>query len=410
MQVQRRVLLVTHTAELGGAEIALLRLIDAIDPARFVFSACLFAHGALERELTARGIPVHVVEAADLVRLTRRSVLAPRGIVRRATASARLARRVRALSVTARADVVVANSLKAAMITMPALLGSATPWVWHLHDRLHPDYLPRPLIMLLRTVARVGPRRVVANSEATAATLGRRRSSRVVVAYPGLDPAAFAHPRTPGADGPIGMIGRVSATKGQRQFLDAVEMLEAEGRLADYRIIGAALFEDAAVEQALRERTERTPALQRVHWTGWVAQPARELRALLLCVHASPVPEPFGQVVVEAMAARVPVIATDAGGIREILDADGAARPVAPGVRRSAVGLLVAPADPHALAAAIGWALDYADDLRVMADTARQQALARFPIALTAAVVEQAWREAQESARKKTMGEGGRAR
>ena len=395
-------LLVTHTAEIGGAEIALLRLIDAIDPERFEFAACLFAHGALERELLSRGFAVHVLDAGALGRVTRTQVLALRRIVRTVTGSVRLAWRLHALIGTILPDVVVANSLKAAMITMPAVTGSGRPWVWHLHDRLSADYLPRRLITALRAIARVGPRRIVANSEATAATLGRHRSTRVVVAYPGLDAAAFADPRVPSTAGAIGMIGRVSTTKGQREFLDAVEILDAEGRQEDYRIIGAALFEDGAVEQALRERTARTPALHRVQWTGWVAQPGRALRALRLLVHASPVPEPFGQVVVEAMAAGVPVIATDAGGIREILDPDRTALSLAPGVRRGSAGVLVAPGDPHALAAAIGWALDHPDDTRAMAEAARTQALRRFPIALTAAVVERAWEEPRRLLRRNT--------
>ncbi len=36
-------------------------------------------------------------------------------------------------------------------------------------------------------------------------------------------------------------------------------------------------------------------------------------------MHASTIPEPFGQVVVEAMAAGVPVVAADAGGPAEII-------------------------------------------------------------------------------------------
>lgn len=76
MRQRWRVLLVTHTAEIGGAEIALLRLIDAIDAERFELSACLFARGALERELMARGIVVHLLDADGVDRVTdRKSVV-----------------------------------------------------------------------------------------------------------------------------------------------------------------------------------------------------------------------------------------------------------------------------------------------------------------------------------------------
>jgi len=57
-------------------------------------------------------------------------------------------------------------------------------------------------------------------------------------------------------------------------------------------------------------------------------------------VHASTIPEPFGQVVIEAMAAGVPIIAADAGGPAEV---------VTDGVD----GLLVAMGDVDALAGAL---------------------------------------------------------
>jgi glycosyltransferase involved in cell wall biosynthesis len=50
--------------------------------------------------------------------------------------------------------------------------------------------------------------------------------------------------------------------------------------------------------------------------------------------------EHFGRVIVEAMAMEKPVVATDAGGVPEI-------------VSQGITGLLVPPADPAALAAAI---------------------------------------------------------
>ncbi|GAB6859018.1 glycosyltransferase [Microbacterium xylanilyticum] len=406
MRAPSRVLIVTHAAEIGGAEIALLRLIGAMDPERFDVIVCVFAPGALQRELVSRGIPVVLLESGGISRVTRADAAAARGMTRNAARSLRLARRLRAVIARERADVVVANSLKAAVITGLASVGR--PWVWHLHDRLASDYLARPLVLALRTLARIGPHRVVANSEATAATLGGSRGRRVVVAYPGLTQSAFEDPRPDGATGSIGMVGRVSETKGQRQFLDAMELLAAQGRHEDCRIVGAALFEDGAVERELRDRTRRTPALDAVQWVGWVDDPGRALRELRLLVHASPIPEPFGQVVIEAMAAGVPVIATDAGGVPEILAPDGTTAPIAPGVRRGACGLLVAPGDPVALAAAIGWALDHAAETTEMAAIARAQTRERFPIERAATVVARVWDESRRSAgnpRKKTLSE-----
>jgi glycosyltransferase involved in cell wall biosynthesis len=64
------------------------------------------------------------------------------------------------------------------------------------------------------------------------------------------------------------------------------------------------------------------------------------MRAADVIVHASTLPEPFGRVLVEGMLARRPVIASDAGGVREI-------------VTHGATGVLVPPGDVAALARAV---------------------------------------------------------
>ena len=64
------------------------------------------------------------------------------------------------------------------------------------------------------------------------------------------------------------------------------------------------------------------------------------LAELDVLVHASTLPEPFGQVVIEGMAAGLPVVAAAAGGPLEIVTDD-------------VDGILVPPADPDALATAL---------------------------------------------------------
>jgi glycosyltransferase involved in cell wall biosynthesis len=306
--IPARVVVVSHTADVGGAEIALLRLLRARDRAAFDVSAIVFEEGAFAELLRAEDVPTEVIATAGLSRVTRSEAASSIGAVwRNATGSVATARRVRRVLRQAGADLVVANSLKAAIIVSIARSGRI-PWVWHLHDRLAPDYLPDALVAGLRNLAR-SPRRVVVNSRATARTLGALPAERVVVAYPGLPPEAFAEDRPPGdAEAPtVGIVGRISVTKGQRIFLGAARRVLASVPAARFRIIGGALFEDAGEEEHLRQLAESSPELRgSVEWTGWVADTRSELLRLDLAVHASPVPEPFGQVIVEAMAAGVP--------------------------------------------------------------------------------------------------------
>ena len=80
-------------------------------------------------------------------------------------------------------------------------------------------------------------------------------------------------------------------------------------------------------------------------WLGPLSGPdAGDLIADLDClVLASTTPEPWGLVLVEALACGVPVVATNAGGPLEILS----------GLPRPGAGRLVPPSDPAALAVAI---------------------------------------------------------
>ncbi|MET0296164.1 MAG: hypothetical protein ABW024_02085, partial [Microbacterium sp.] len=65
-----RVLVVSHTGELGGAERALLRLIAASDR-RVDISLLTMAEGPFVDEARRTGIPVRVVDGGAAVRVTR---------------------------------------------------------------------------------------------------------------------------------------------------------------------------------------------------------------------------------------------------------------------------------------------------------------------------------------------------
>jgi glycosyltransferase involved in cell wall biosynthesis len=75
--------------------------------------------------------------------------------------------------------------------------------------------------------------------------------------------------------------------------------------------------------------------------------------------------EAFGLAVLEAMAAGVPIIATDVGSLREIVTDDVHAR-------------LVPPEDPAALSAAMAWAIAHPVEMRALAVTAHARARTSF--------------------------------
>lgn len=382
MQFRPLVVVLDHTAELGGAELALVRLIHALDPGSADVVAWLFSPGPLANRLRDDGIPVRILPLGRAATRDRHEV---GGSIARAAATALgvlpFSSRLAAHLTAARPDLVYATSLKAGLIAIPVARALGIPAVWHLHDRISPDYLPTAMVRLIRLVAGRLATAVIVNSEATAATLPEVSS---VVAYPGFGPdqVGGAPPHRLQPEPPVvGILGRISATKGQVEFVNAAARVHRAHPAARFRIIGSAMFDQAEYEQRVRSEVRRLGLADVVEFTGFVDDPIAALDALTLCVHASPVPEPFGQVVVEAMIRGVPVVATRGGGVDEIMTTTD----------DQALGWLVEAGDVAGLAAAIREALDDPAEARRRAEAAWVSARERFPIGRTAAIVSRVW-------------------
>jgi len=337
-QGPRTAVFLDHCADLSGGEIALVRTLEGLS-ARWAPRVLLGEHGPLEERLALAGVPVDVFALDERTASLRRTqllnpVAVAVGAVRTAGYVGRLSRRLTSEG----ADVVHANSLKSGLYGSLAARLAGVPMVWHLRDRLASDYLPAPVAAFVRTALTVLPTAVVVNSEATAETLGRRlRRRATVIADPYSPPPAGPRRNGPGPLR-IGIVGRISAWKGQDVFVEALATLRT--RPFQARIIGSPMFGDDAVLTQLRRRVSELGLDDRVEFTGFTDDVESALAELDVLVHASTIPEPFGQVVVEGMAAGVAVVAADAGGPAEI---------VTDGVD----GLLYRPGDVAQLSAAL---------------------------------------------------------
>ena len=389
-----RVVVVDHAAALGGGELALLRLAAELDPRRVELRAIVLDDGPLVARLRAAGVRTAVVRAGARSRgMDRhalggswRAVLAVGETVRLVVLVAGVLRR-------ADADVVHTNSLRADVVGLLAARWCRVPLVWHVHDRIAADYLPGAAVRLLRALARRGPRAVVANSRATARTLPGVRDLTVVHPGYGPDQAVRAFDaRVPPASPVVGLVGRIGPTKGQLELVRAARTVLDRRPAVRFRLVGGALFGADAYADAVDAEIDRLGMRGAVDVVGFSDDPAAELDRLTVCVHASPVPEPFGQVVVEAMVRGVPVVATDAGGVPEIVRTPG-----------RDLGVLVPPGDADALAAGLLAVLDDPGGAERRARAAYDDATRRFPARETARAVTEVWeRVARPRRRRRT--------
>jgi len=368
-----RVVFVDHCARLSGGELAMLRLLQAASNVEA--HVVLGEDGPLRSRLEEVGVSCEVLPFSK--RDVRRAELAELANLAGGGAStaayvARLARRLRQL----RPDLVHTNSLKAGIYGCMAARLAGIPAVWHVRDVLGDD-IPLAARAAVRRLTAALPAAVIANSAATAAALDLPAKTVHVVPSP-VD-TGQPRPDEPAGDPVVGMVGRLAPWKGQHVFLDAVAKLAPAHPEMRARLIGSAMFgEDARYEQQLRDQAERLGLVGRVEFAGFRDDVGAELAQLTVAVHASTLPEPFGQVVVEAMAAGVPVVASAAGGPAEVIT-DGVD------------GLLVPPGDAGALAAAIGRLLEDRD-LRHGLGAAGVRTAQRFRPERIAAEVEAVYR------------------
>jgi glycosyltransferase involved in cell wall biosynthesis len=316
-----RVVYLDHVAQLSGGEIALLRLLPHLD--RVNPHVILAEDGPLVGRLHLAGISAEVLPMGSAALHLRkgdvhRRAAAPRVAASTAAYVLRLAARLKQLQ----PDLVHTNSLKAGVYGSVAARVAGLPVVWHVRDRIAADYLPRPAVMLVQRMSRHLATAVVANSRTTMDTLAAPHEP--VVIYSVLPEVMSDVParRCP-TGGPLtfGIVGRLAPWKGQDLFLRAFAAAFPHG---DERavIVGGALFREDDFARELAHLAPRLGVEERVELRGHRPDVWDELSRIDVLVHASVTPEPFGQVILEGMAAGVPIIAAGAGGPAEILEHD----------------------------------------------------------------------------------------
>ena len=331
----KTILYLDHTAKMGGGEIALLNLVTALDPARYRPLVVLAEDGPLAIKLRAAGIETTVLPLDSSLRETRKDSLGVGSLLRVAQVkqlgaySGELARWARANSV----DLIHTNSLKSDIYGGLAGRLARIPVLWHVRDNINSEYLPGPVAAGFRLLSRLLPHVVVTNSQSTLNQLWPNRPKTGAVVYSGVpmevvhdgyveaqsgggaaeDHAAWGRPPT------IALIGRIAEWKGQHVFLRAAAALRPRFPDARFWIIGAPLFGEFEYERALHEMAEQLRVTDTVRFLGFRDDVAALMSQIDIVVHASILGEPFGQVVIEGMAAGKPLVATDGGALPEIV-------------------------------------------------------------------------------------------
>jgi glycosyltransferase involved in cell wall biosynthesis len=348
----------------GGSLTGILQLLERIDRTRFAPTLVVYEDKPVVDELRASGIPVHVlpplpVPRADAARNRHRLV---RGVLRVGDLLGVVAPRARALRAVLRRE-------------RPSLLHLCNGVTANVDGALAAARCGVPVTCHEKGFRRVGPAErflsrwihtTVGMTEAITTYYRAQglRSRRFVTVTDGIDCTHFAPGGgaavrrefgIPPAAPLVGIVGHVQEWKGQLLVAEAVA--QARVRFPELRclMVGGVHRQGAAYAEALRARVAQPDLAGHVFLTGERRDVAACLDAMDVAVHFSTSPEPFGRVLIEAMALGRPVIAPSEGGPLGIV------------VDRE-TGLLVPPRDPDGLADAIR---------QLLADPKRRLAMGR---------------------------------
>jgi len=256
-----------------------------------------------------------------------------------------VARQLRELVATWQPDIVHSHLWPAALITALAMRGLDTAHLDHVHDIRSWLSSPRLKNRLRRGLHRWlftrCPTHFVAVADAVRASLTthlRLPAHQITVVLNGVDTEAYRpSPRTRPADAPlvIGTAGRYTAEKGHQSLIRAVASLEQRGVAVECHLAGS-----GSLEATYRELIRQHGIAHRVTLRGELTDMASFYRELDAFVLPSIEAEGMPITVLEAMACGLPVISTRVGGVEEV-------------IRDGTSGLVIAPRDEPALAAAV---------------------------------------------------------
>ena len=234
--------------------------------------------------------------------------------------------------------------------------------------------------VLLRRVSRV-----IAVSNAVAEVLRKQNifaPKKVVMIHNAIDLARFqnATGKPKGNGTTVGMVGEITPIKGQKDFVRAAAIISKERVDVQFVIAGEDRSADGHNRREVEDLIVRHSLYGRVRLIGWHHDVASLIGSFDVYVSPSRV-DAFGIAIVEAMACRVPVVATASAGAREIIHDD-------------VNGMLVPIGEPDALASAITTLLDQSDKRRTLAANASDTVRRRFSLEQMVEATEAVYRDA----------------
>ncbi len=329
-----RILYLSPTGKLGGAETSLRELLGSVREAAADWELCLVLgeDGPLSADARERGVDTLIVPfPRALARLgdsQKNPLSVVAALVKAIAGTLKYKRKLARIIESKRPDIIHTNGFK--MHVLGAWARSGTPLVWHIHDYVS----TRPAMSRILHVFQKACAVAIVNSKSVGCDLRELLPSlKIVPIYNAIDLQRFS-PAGPSMDLDaacglsratpnsvrVGLVATFARWKGHKTFLEALALLSPDVPVRGY-VIGGPIYQTDGSQWTiveLQKEVDRLGLNGRVGFTGFVPEPATAMRSLDIVIHASTQPEPFGMVIVEAMACGTAVIVSSGGGACEL--------------------------------------------------------------------------------------------
>ncbi len=397
-----KIAILDHSPDLGGAEVAILTLLRNLDRSRFETTVILPSKGTFSKALEKVDVPIAVIRLPmGLIRLKRGRAL--QSFFFLLVSFFYLQYYLLRLCVYLKRNhfhLVLTNTIKAHLYGSIAARLCSIPLVWRFHDILVPPDFSPLLIRFIVFFGNLFPKRILAVSRTAQDHLVQSgvKNGKTEVIFNAAEDERFGI----GEDCKnireeyslendvklIGCIGRIIPQKGQKVLLSAIPGIIRRYPEIFFLIIGDIFLQDEAYKKELLEIIHKNGIEERVKFAGFRPNIVHMMRSLDILVFPSVAPEAFGLSILEAMSLGKPVVASDIGGVKEMIE-------------DRVSGLLVEPGHPEQIAERIIFLFEHPEICERIGQKAKEVAQQEFSLKNYVLFMEQAcWKSATKEKRK----------
>lgn len=274
---------------------------------------------------------------------------------------------------------ILTNTVKAHLYGSIAAYLCSTPLIWRFHDILSSADFSPFMIRLISLFGKLFPRRILAVSNITKEYLVKSglQSSKVDVIFNGVNSERFESKnisktirnelKIENGVKLIGCIGRIVPQKGQKSFLLAIPGVIQKYPETFFLIIGDVFLKEMGYKAELLKIIEENNIKDHIKFTGFRMDVEDVIKSLDIVVFPSVAPESFGLSILEAMYLEKPVVASNIGGVCEL-------------IKDGMTGMLIEFNHPEQITDRIIYLLSHKEKLAQIGQKAKEMVREKFPL------------------------------